>query len=91
MRLSRCLGVFHRYREERQEPTGYATLSWTARPVREYQAVECCALCGKERLRGGYYHPFDRARHPEAYGADGWPLTAAGQRMPIRDAIQTGI
>ena len=56
--------------------SGRATLGWDGRPTREYVA-EC--RCGSQRK---YTLPHDSALQPERY-RDGWPVNAAGERMPL--------
>jgi hypothetical protein len=84
--------VSQRHRHEYDssfQPTGYATLSWAASPTREFEIFESCA-CGAVRRQRGLILPGDRDRHPFEYDASGWPITSAGERMPVVPAPSSG-
>ena len=79
----------HYFREVKFEATGYATLGLSFLAEREYGHLERCR-CGKERNRGGQYLFGDRALNPSLYSAEHWPMTASGERLPIRRPFTKG-
>ena len=64
-------------------PTGYATLSWLARAVPQWEEPQRCTLCGATRIDGGYYLP--RSLTPEYFKVDpSWPHDPkTGEKLPI--------
>jgi hypothetical protein len=71
----------HKWAKGALTPTGYAALSWGLSPTREYsRRLEC--QCGASKDDPGYVIWRDHMTNPEAYDANGWPLTEDGKRMP---------
>lgn len=61
-----------------------ATLSWSMRPTRSFNNIYKCSRCGHIREVGGIAWGDSRC-HPNAYGADGWPLDENGEKLKIAD------
>ena len=68
-----------------REVTG-ATLSWSAKPTRQFTYNYTCLKCGKSKNETGMMAFGDEAIYPQFYDSSGWPLDESGSKLNINDS-----